>query len=139
MCVPTEFPTCENISLCSLALDSPSPPLKQHMLQSLQITEMNNSKPWLFSPFRNNIQQVLWCQDRLSSHKASFRQPPLALHPCVASAYENVNGEPNQSIWNHLPIALKTNGPQWVPAQLRGCYKVWLTPNPPFMVLIVKI
>lgn len=39
VCVPTEFTTYENISLCSQALDSHSPPLMQHMLQSLQIRE----------------------------------------------------------------------------------------------------
>lgn len=38
--------------------------------------EMNNSKPRLFSPFRKNIQQLLWCRDWFYGHKASKSDPP---------------------------------------------------------------
>lgn len=132
VCVPTEFPTCENISPCSLALGPPSPPLMQHMLQSLQITEMDTSKPWLLSPLTNNIQQVWWCQDRLSSHKASFRQPPHP-HPSTRAS------PPRMKMQTVSPIN-QSGTTQWVPVQLGGCCQVWRTPNPPpFTVPIAKI
>lgn len=95
--------------------------------------EMNNSKPRLFSPFRKNIQQLLWCRDWFYGHKASKSDPPPL---CPLRLWKFNQSGQSINPQKHLSIA---HDYSWAPMGAQasnGVCKVWPTPTPGPLVLI---